>query len=219
MTPYQILICDDEQEIIDILKLYLQGDQMRVLEAYDGLEAWQIIQEEKVDLAIIDLMMPKLDGYQLIAKIREKHSFPCLILSAKTQLEDKLKGYDLGAIDYITKPFEPKEILAKVKALLNMRTGRENTIVLDEVTLDLDQVIIVKNEEHYPLTAVEFTILKMLMAAPKQVFTKAQLYEKAWQQDYCYDDNSLRVIMSRLRDKVGSEHIETIRGLGYRWKR
>lgn len=219
MTPYQILICDDEQEIIDILKLYLQGDQMQVLEAYDGLEAWQIIQEEKVDLAIIDLMMPKLDGYQLIVKIREKHSFPCLILSAKTQLEDKLKGYDLGAIDYITKPFEPKEILAKVKALLNMRTGRENTIVLDEVTLDLDQVIIVKNEEHYPLTAVEFTILKMLMAAPKQVFTKAQLYEKAWQQDYCYDDNSLRVIMSRLRDKVGSEHIETIRGLGYRWKR
>lgn len=219
MTPYHLLICDDEQEIIDILKLYLQSGHVQVLEAHDGLEAWQIIQQEKVDLAIIDLMMPKMDGYQLIAKIRESHTFPCLILSAKTQLEDKLQVYDLGAIDYITKPFEPKEVVAKVKAQLSIRQGHENKIVLDEVTLDLDQVIVSKNEQHYPLTAVEFTILQMLMASPKQVFTKAQLYEKAWQQDYSYDDNSLRVIMSRLRDKVGSKHIETIRGLGYRWKR
>lgn len=219
MADFQLLLCDDEQDIIDILKLYFDSEPFKIFEANNGKEAWNVIQQNKIDLAIIDLMMPEMNGYKLIELIKESEDLPCLILSAKSQLDDKLWGYEVGADDFITKPFEPLEVLAKVKSRLKSCQAGRYQITQDSVTLDRHKAVVSSELGTFDLTQVELEILRMLMESPMRIFTKAQLYERAWKQAYLEDDSSLRVIMSRLREKVGREHIETVRGLGYRWKR
>ena len=219
-----ILIADDEKEIVKLLRIYLETDGVSVLEANDGAMALDILENNDIDLALVDIMMPKIDGYTVIKKIREQEKYiPVLIISAKITLSERVLGIDLGADDYITKPFEPLEVAAKVKAQLRrlnetaMPAQSKSIINVGNMSLDLDECVFTKNGERTELTKAEFKVLELLMSQPKRVFTKEQIYASAWYDDGVVDDNAIRVIVSRLRDKVGADHIKTIRGLGYRF--
>lgn len=219
-----ILITDDEKEIVRLLRIYLEAEDIRVLEANDGKQAMDILSQEEIDLALVDIMMPKINGYQLIKHIREQieQYIPIIVISAKVTLSDRVLGIDLGAEDYITKPFEPLEVAAKVKAQLRRMHATKNCvkkeISVGGLSLNLLECTLEKEGESIPLTKAEFMVLQLLMSSPKRVFTKEQIYESAWMDTDAVDDNTIRVIISRLRDKVGSEHIKTIRGLGYRYE-
>lgn len=221
----KILIADDEKEIVKLLKIYLESDSINVLEANNGMQALDILAKHDIDLALVDIMMPKIDGYQVIKKIRQMDKYiPVMVISAKVTLSDRVLGIDLGADDYITKPFEPLEVAAKVKAQLrrlNVTAAApeaKSVITVGDMTLDLDECTFTKDGEVTELTKAELKVLELLMSRPKRVFTKEQIYESAWYNDGAVDDNTIRVIISRLRDKVGAEHIKTIRGLGYRFE-
>lgn len=213
----KILICDDEQEIIELLKLYLEDENYEIVEANDGLQALSILKNQNIDLALIDVMMPKLNGLDLIHLIKNEVSIPLLIISARVSLDHRLLGYKIGAHDYITKPFEPLEVVAKVHSRLE-ENKPSSLISLEGLTLDTDRCTIESPHGIFSLTKVELAVLKLFMKSPNKVFTKAQIYRQGWEEEYLKDDNSLRVIINRVREKIGSEKIETIRGLGYRLK-
>lgn len=220
-----ILIADDEKEIVQLLKIYLETIGVSVLEANDGAQAMALLEQNPVDLALVDLMMPKIDGYQLIKAIRQQEKYiPVIVISAKTALSDRVLGIDLGADDYITKPFEPLEVAAKVRAhLRRLDTAVQpvqemHVISAYGVELNLDTCTVNVGDENVELTKTEFKVLELLISQPRRVFTKEQIYESAWRDDAAVDDNTIRVIISRLRDKIGSDHIKTIRGLGYRFE-
>lgn len=222
---YRILIADDEKEIVKLLRIYLEADDVTVLEANDGVTAMKLVEREDVDLALVDIMMPGMDGYQLIKRIRQREKYlPVIVISAKVSLSDRVLGMDVGADDYVTKPFEPLEVSAKVRAQLR-RLGatapqppRDAAITVGGVTLDTASCSIVRSGETVELTKAEFKVLELLMSQPRRVFTKEQIYASAWYDDGAVDDNTIRVIISRLRDKIGAERIKTIRGLGYRYE-
>lgn len=218
MKKYQILICDDEQAIIDLLVLYFDSDLYQIHSANQGQRALEILKKEPIDLALIDIMMPSINGLDLIRLVRDQLDIPLIIISALDSLEDKLKGYEIGADDYITKPFEPMEVLAKVKSRLKKWTEPDHYLERAGILLDLHRCQ-VKAEDHLAdLTKVEFAVLYLLMSEPMRVFTKEQIYKAGWEEEYLYNDNSIRVIMNRLRQIVGDDRIETIRGIGYRWR-
>ena len=221
----RILIADDEKEIVRLLRMYLESDDITVLEASDGQQAVDIARENDIDLALVDIMMPKMDGYQVIKQLRQREKYiPILVISAKVTLSDRVLGMDIGADDYITKPFEPLEVAAKVRAQLRRLTAAapqalpKNVLTAGSLTLDLDGCTITRGSEIITLTKAEFKVLALLMGQPRRVFTREQIYESAWYSDSAVDDNTIRVIISRLRDKIGAEHIKTIRGLGYRFE-
>ena len=217
-----ILIADDEKEIVRLLRMYIEANDHIVFEANDGQEALQILDRENIDLAIVDIMMPKKNGYEIIKEIRKGRYIPILVISAKVELSDRVFGMDLGADDYITKPFEPLEVAAKVRA--HLRRAGVQTVVVEEknvievgnLLLNCDECVITRDGVARELTKAEYKVLELFMKQPKRVFTKEQIYEYAWGDDYVVDDNTIRVIISRLRDKVGNDTIKTIRGLGYR---
>ena len=217
MEEYRILICDDEQPIIDLLKLYLHDETYSIFEANDGEQALDILKKEAIDIILLDIMMPKLNGLDLIKRIRDSFHKPILIMSARTSLSDRLLAYDIGADDYITKPFEPLEVLAKVKSRLRSLSLHESSISVGDITLHLDSCMLKVKDETYELSNVEFKVLRLFMQNAGRVFAKSQIYEAGWEAEYFYDDNSIHVIINRLRSKVGSERIQTIRGLGYRF--
>ncbi len=221
-----ILIADDEKEIVKLLRIYLESDGVNVLEANDGQQALDILEKNAIDLVIVDIMMPKIDGYQVIKAIRAREKYiPVMVISAKVTLSDRVLGIDLGADDYITKPFEPLEVAAKVRAQLRrlntsaVQAAEKRTIEVGNTVLDLDECTATVGGNIVELTKAEFKVLELLMSQPKRVFTKEQIYESAWYDDGAVDDNTIRVIISRLRDKIGAEHIRTIRGLGYRFEK
>lgn len=217
-----ILIADDEKEIVRLLRMYIEANDNIVFEANDGQEALRILDKENIDLAIVDIMMPKKNGYEIIKEIRKERYIPILVISAKVELSDRVFGMDLGADDYITKPFEPLEVAAKVRAHLR-RAGAQASVTeevenikVGNMLLNCDECVVINNGVTQELTKAEFKVLELFMKHPKRVFTKEQIYEYAWGDDYVVDDNTIRVIISRLRDKVGNDTIKTIRGLGYR---
>ncbi|MBQ3514600.1 MAG: response regulator transcription factor [Lachnospiraceae bacterium] len=219
----KILIADDEKEIVRLLRIYIEANDHQIFEANDGETALQILKCESIDLAIVDIMMPGKNGYEIIKEIRKGPYIPILVISAKVELSDRVFGIDLGADDYITKPFEPLEVAAKVRAHLRRIGVQENhpkeeirQIKVGTLVLNCDECVVIKGENTYELTKVEYKVLELFMSQPRRVFTKEQIYEYAWENEYAVDDNTIRVIISRLRDKIGSEYIKTIRGLGYR---
>lgn len=226
---FNVLIIDDEKEIIDLLRLYLEQDGVTIYEAYDGEAGYDIFQQYKIDLALVDIMMPRMNGYDLVKRVRSSNSClgdPYIIyITAKGKLNDRILGLDMGADDYITKPFEPLEVAAKVRAALRRKDNDKAEIQsvtelkVGNLVLDLLEMIIEKEGERIALTKVEYLVLKMLMESPGRVFTKEQIYETGWEDSYVVDDNTIRVIISRLRDKVGEDKITTIRGLGYRMEK
>lgn len=228
---YTILIAEDDEDIMEILKLYLENAGYRVLYAPDGMEAWHQLQSNPVDLAILDIMMPRMNGYELTRRIREQHNLPILILSAKNQDSDKILGLDLGADDYLTKPFNPLELVARVRSNLRRfyhlnENAPQHALVLQvgELVLDTQTLTLTKNGEQIPLTPTEYKIMAMLMQSPGRVFTKVQIYENINGEYFENDDNTMMVHMSKLRDKIEADsknpvYLKTVRGLGYKLER
>jgi len=227
-----ILIVDDDKDIIDLLKLFLEMENFFVVEALNGEVALKCLEENHIDLAIVDIMMPKMDGYQLIKKIRETLQFPILILSAKSQEVDKIIGLGIGADDFITKPFSALEIIARVQAHLRRSyefndkaiEGKEKQIHMGDLVLDHHSCTLYKSSESISLSATEYKILTLFMEEPGRIFTKKQIFENVWSDYYCADDNTIMVHISRLREKLEDSpknpvYIKTIRGLGYRFAR
>ncbi len=223
-----ILVADDEKEIRSLIKLYLEKDGFRVIEAENGLQVLESI-EQGVDLLVLDVMMPHLDGLQVLRQIREENNIPVIILSAKTGNCDRILGLDMGADDYMVKPFDPLELVSRIKA--NLRRYYQlggsvqdvpETIVVRDIILDTVSCTLIKDDERIPLTSVEYRILFLMMSQPGRVFTKQQIYEAGWEEHVVVDDNSIMVCISKIRTKLkdaDGHYIATIRGLGYRFEK
>ena len=225
---YTILIAEDDRDIVNLLKLYLESNGYRTVTAENGTDAYKLILEEKIDLAVLDIMMPEMDGYELAVKIRKKYDFPIIFLSAKNQDNDKILGLNLGADDYMTKPFNPLEIIARINS--NLRRAYELGYEVKDVSsqlqngglvLDMDAMTVKRDGESIFLTPLEFKILALLMKNPGKVFTKAQIYQSINGDFYESDENSIIVHISKIRDKLGDnsknpQYIKNIRGLGYK---
>lgn len=223
---YKILIADDEAEIREVLHLYLEQSGYQVLEAADGMETLRLLEKEGIDLLILDIMMPKVDGYHVLKKLRENSNIPVIILSAKSDDSNKILGLDMGADDYITKPFQPLEAVARVNSNIRRfyslgarEEKKTEKIAVRDLTLDLQSCLLQKGDRNIELTSVEFRIMKLMMENPGKVFTKQQIYEQGWEDDFYTDDNNIMVCISKLRAKLSEDsnaYIKTIRGLGYR---
>lgn len=223
----KILIAEDDKDIVELLKLYLESSGFDVTCVYDGASALEIFKDNVFDLIIADLMMPKLNGYELIKELRKTSNVPIIITSAKNMDSDKVLGLDIGADAYITKPFNPLELVAYVKALLRRcslykTTNNElDTINVGELSLDLNRYILKKNGVIVPLTSTEIKILAMMMKSPGKVFTKSQIYECLNGDYYDTFDNTMMVHISNIRGKIEDNpakpiYIKTVRGLGYK---
>lgn len=222
---YTILIADDEKEIRELLRLYLENEKYQVVEAEDGQQALDILRRRKVDLCILDIMMPKVDGYRVLKELRTQSNIPVLILSAKDADSEKILGLNLGADDYIAKPFNPLEAVARVNSnirrfySLGTSAGVQELIKVKDLSLDPDACELKKGNTIIDLTSVEYKIMEMFMKHPGKVFTKQQIYEYGWGEEFIVADNNIMVCISKLRDKLDedpSAYIKTIRGLGYR---
>ena len=228
--PYTILIAEDDPDIRSLLELYLKSSGYQVLTAADGLLALELIQKQQVDLALLDIMMPGMDGYALTKEIRSFSPIPILFLTAKDQDCEKILGLNLGADGYLTKPFNPLEVVAHVRSALRRyyqlggAAAENNTrkiLHLGPLCLDFSRMTFEKNGKVIDLTPTEFKILARLMEQPGRVFTKAQLYESV-SQGYCEsDDKTMMVHISNLREKIEDDsknprYIQTVRGLGYK---
>ena len=223
---YNILIADDEIELIELLKLYFEKDGNAVFQAENGTKALEILSSQKIDCAILDVMMPEMNGFQVLKKIREKNDIPVLMLTARTSTSDKVLGLDLGADDYITKPFDPVEVVARVNT--NIRRFRktvttdtdyekENKFTFEDFILDTERCCLFKGNEKIEITGTEFKILKLFFSAPNKLFTKLEISEAGWDPNMYVEDSSIMVALSKLRAKLGEEiMIKNIRGLGWR---
>lgn len=223
---YTILVADDEAEIRDLLRLYLENAGYEIVEAEDGKQALEILHRTKVDLCILDIMMPQKDGYHVLRELRGESNIPVIILSAKDADSEKILGLNLGADDYLTKPFNPLEAVARVSsnirrfyALGTGSGGVRQTVTVNDLTLDKDACTLRKGSDIIELTSVEYRIMELFMEHPGKVYTKQQLYEYGWGEEYIIADNNIMVCISKLRAKLDedpSRYIKTIRGLGYR---
>ncbi len=224
----KVLVADDEKEIRNLLRLYLENESFEVVEAQDGPGTLEAVRINKPDICLLDIMMPGIDGLQLMKKIREESNIPIIIISARTADAERILGLNLGADDYIPKPFNPLEVVARVKSHMRRFTdlGSAATITHKEalkvrdLTLDTDSCVLTKDDEAIELTPVEFKIMELFMQSPGKVFTKQQIYEYAWGDDFIVADNNIMVSISKLRTKLDEEdpsrYIKTLRGLGYR---
>ena len=209
----------------DLLRLYLENEQYEVVEAEDGRQALSLLREKKPDLCVLDIMMPKMDGYHVLQELRKESNIPVLILSAKDADSEKILGLNLGADDYLSKPFNPLEAVARVNS--NIRRfyslGTQDTvrgeITVRDLTLNSESCTLKKAGQVIDLTSVEYRIMELFMQHPGKVFTKQQIYEQGWGETYIVADNNIMVCISKLRAKLDedpSAYIRTIRGLGYR---
>lgn len=230
MNEYRILIAEDEQEIVELLKLYLQSEGYEIFTANNGVDALEIVSREHISLAVLDIMMPKMDGYELTRRIREISNIPILILSARDKSNDKILGLNMGADDYMAKPFDPLEIVARVRSnlrrfySLNTETARNeesHILKVGDLVLNTQTLALEKREEEILLTPMEYKILALFMKNPGKVYTKVQIYENISGEYFETDDNTIMVHISKLRDKTEDdpkkpEYIKTIRGVGYK---
>ncbi len=224
-----ILIAEDEKDINNLIKLTMEQEGFQVFAARDGLEAFMVLKKEKIDLAIFDVMMPKLDGFNLLRKVREDSTLPVIFLTARGEEMDKVLGFGIGADDYLVKPFLMSELVARVHALLRrslqysvQTDNRSKVYQYRELTLDIDGCCLYKNNQLIELNAKEYQIIRYLMENPSRVFTKKQLYMAIWKEELYYDDNTIMVHVSHLRNKIEEDsknpsYIKTIRGIGYKF--
>lgn len=215
-----ILVVDDDQHIRYLVKDLLMKEGYKILEAADGAEGLLLFQKELCDLAIVDIMMPKMDGYGLTEQLRKYNDIPIIMLTAKSQIEDKEKGYQSGTDDYLVKPFEPKELLFRVNALLR-RYGKmnESNIKLGNFFINKKSYEVEIAQKTYMLPLKEFDLLYFLASHPNQVFNRNQLIEQVWGADYEGDERTIDVHIKRLRERFKHDSdafsIKTIRGVGY----
>ncbi len=224
---YKILICDDQPDIVNALKIYLAPEGYTLLEAYNGADAVKLARENDVHLILLDIMMPGMDGITATSKIREFSNVPIILLTAKSETEDKVLGLNVGADDYITKPFAPVEVLARVKSQLRRfsslgsRTEDSNLITLGGIVLDDRTKQVTVEGEPVSLTPTEYAILKLLMSSPGKVFSTKVLYESVWQEVALGSEGAVAVHIRHLREKIEinpsePRYLKVMWGQGYK---
>ena len=220
----RILIAEDDEDIVTVLKMYLDNSGYEVTAVNNGLDALQAMHHQKIDLCLVDIMMPKMNGFDLIRKIREESQVPILVLSARKEDSDKILGLNIGADDYIAKPFNPLEVLARIKAVLRRSVPEQpvkKVLHVRDLTADLTEMRVYKGEEEIFLTPTEFRILVMFMEQPGRVFTKGQIAASLNGVALDTDVNTIMVHISHLREKIEEDpkrpaYLITVRGLGYK---
>lgn len=225
----KILVVDDEKEITDLVALYLENEGFQVYKFYDSREALEYVQKKEMDLAVLDIMMPEVDGLELCRLIRQKHTYPIIMLTAKGGEIDKINGLTLGADDYVTKPFLPLELVARVKAQLRRykqydgsREKQEEVFFHKGLVLNLDTHECTLNEKPLALTPTEFTILAVLCRKKGSVVSAEELFHEVWKDEYYQkSNNTISVHIRRLREKMGDsfekpKYIKTVWGCGYK---
>ncbi|MBC5635379.1 response regulator transcription factor [Ornithinibacillus hominis] len=215
-----ILVVDDDAHIRKLIRLYLENSRYGVVEAEDGEEAINLLGKHKIDLAIVDVMMPKVDGYELTEDIRSYLDIPILMVTAKGESQDKVKGFRAGTDDYLVKPFDPVELILRVEALLKRyNLTNENIVKVGNTLIDKEKLVVQTEEETVTLKRKECELLAVLASSPGKIFTRNQLIEKIWGFDYEGDERTVDVHIKRLREQLEHFHditITTVRGLGYR---
>lgn len=222
-----ILVCDDEREIVDALEIYLKNDGYQVFKAYTGAQALQVIEQAEIHLVIMDIMMPELDGIRATMRIRESRNIPVIMLSAKTEDTDKIMGLNMGADDYVTKPFNPLELLARVKSQLRRYTSlggqvpqtgvyQSGGLVVDDVRKE-----VTVDGELVTLTPLEFGILRLLCEQAGRVFSIDQIYEQVWNETAHNSANTVAVHIRRIREKIEfnpkePKYLKVVWGIGYK---
>lgn len=223
----KILIVDDDREIVDLLEIYVQNEGFEAVKAYDGVEAYQKFISQQPDCMIIDIMMPKMDGLELVNKVREDSQVPIILLSAKTSDVDKIKGLTKGADDYVVKPFNPLEVIARVKSLLRRSAYHEEKaqesgeIEIGPLTINREQhTVVTEDGQQIHLTALEFGILHLLASHHGRVFSADDIFERVWEQEILVPSKTVMVHVSHLRDKLeeatGEKIVQTVWGVGYK---
>lgn len=224
----KILVCDDDREIVEAITIYLEKEGYAVVAAYNGKEALKALQNQQVQLIILDIMMPEMDGIQALLTLREYSSIPVILLSAKSEDADKIMGLNVGADDYITKPFNPLELLARVKSQLRrytqlggMAESGGSLLINGGITMNTEQQLVTVEGEVKKLTPTEFRILRLFMENVGMIFSSAQIYERIWDEDAYATDNIVSVHIRRIREKIeidpkNPDYIKVIWGVGYR---
>jgi len=222
----KILIAEDEEDIRQLLSIHLENEGYDVYQAADGLEALELFYKEDIDLMLLDVMMPKIDGFKVLTKIRENSDIPVIFLTARSEEEDKILGLGLGADDYVVKPFSLLEIASRVNAQLRRffkYSSKEKKAIIQngDLKIDLENYVILKNDSVIELNPKEFKLMTLFMENVGKVYTKKQLYETIWEDIYYGDSNTIMVHISHLREKIETnpkepKYLKTIRGIGYR---
>ena len=226
MNDYNILVIDDEREIVELIEIYLKNEGIRVIEASDGLQALEALEREEIHLIIMDVMMPVMDGIKATFKIRESKNIPIIMLSAKSEDTDKILGLNIGADDYITKPFNPLELVARVKSQLRRYTNfgyfkDENEIVIRGLALNKHTKTVRVNGEEVSLTPTEYRMLELLMENKGRVFSIAEIYTRVWNEPFYNGENTVSVHIRRIREKIEinpkePEYLKVVWGIGYK---
>ena len=229
MEQYTVLVVDDDHEIVESTAIYLKNDGYRVLKAYDGMEALEMVGEEEVHLIILDIMMPKLDGIHATLKIREQKNIPIIIISAKSEDADKIHGLTIGADDYITKPFNPLELMARVKSQLRRYTKLGNIaekqedggIVIGGLEINTLSKTVTVDGEEARLTPIEYGILELLCKHPNRVFSADEIYRRVWNEEVVVNDRTIAVHIRRIREKIEinpkePKYLKVVWGIGYK---
>jgi two-component system, OmpR family, response regulator VanR len=233
MNLYNVLIVEDEKEICDGIEIYLKNQGYKVFKAGNGLEGLEIIERETLHLAIVDIMMPKMDGITMVMKLREKHEFPVIMLTAKSEEIDKIMGLNIGADDYVTKPFNPMELLARVNSqlrryskylrVINNLEESTNSFVIGGLELNIDNKEVTLDGEEVKLTPIEFKILELLMKNSGKVFSAESIYEHVW-NELAINTDTVMVHVRNIREKIeldrkNPKYLKVVWGVGYKIER
>ena len=222
-----VLVVDDDREIVDSISIFLSGEGYRALKAYDGIEALEMLSENQVHLMILDVMMPRLDGIKTLMKLRESRNIPVILLSAKSEDADKIFGLTAGADDYVTKPFNPSELMARVRSQLRRYTtlgsiGRQNgEIIIDGLCVNTESKTVKVDGESVRLTPVEFKILELLVRNRGRVFSAEDIYSNVWNEQNAVGDNTIAVHVRHIREKIEinpkePKYLKVVWGIGYK---
>ena len=222
-----VLVVDDDREIVDSICIFLSGEGYKALKAYDGIEALEILSENEVHLMILDIMMPKLNGINTLMKLRESRNIPVILLSAKSEDVDKIFGLTAGADDYVTKPFNPSELMARVKSQLRRYTtlgsiGKQNgEIVIDGLSVNTENKTVKVDGEPVRLTPVEYKILELLVRNRGRVFSAEEIYSNVWNEQNIVNDNTIAVHVRHIREKIEinpkePKYLKVVWGIGYK---
>ena len=230
MEQFFVLVVDDDKEIRDVIEIYLKNEGVTVLKAKDGIEALEIVNEHQIHLIILDVMMPNMDGISTTYKIREKKNIPIIILSAKSEDSDKILGLHMGADDYVTKPFNPMELVARVKSQLRRYVtlgtyeGIKKVIDLNGLTLDKSTKEVTVHGEPVKLTPIEYKIVELLMTNAGRVFSINEIYERVWKEPCFNAENTVAVHIRKIREKIeinpkNPKYLKVVWGIGYKMEK
>jgi DNA-binding response OmpR family regulator len=223
MVESKVLVVDDDNNICDLIEIYLQKEGYKVFKAHNGKDALKIFGEKQIDIIVLDVMMPQMDGYEVLKELRKSATVPVLMLTAKGETFDRVLGLELGADDYMIKPFEPKELVARIRAVLRRYKPQtqKRAIEFTNLIIDADSYIVNYKDREVEMPPKEFELIYFLGSNPNKVFTRDQLLYEVWGYDYPGDSRTVDVHVKRIREKLGEDNewqIKTVWGVGYKFE-